>query len=316
MTAQNDLNARLNNGEILILDGAIGTELERLGAPMHSGVWCAAAIESHPHLVRQVHENYIAAGADIITTNTYASGRHALAKSGLEDKFTEWNTKAVGLAHEAREQMAVERPIYIAGSVAPYDNWRDYDAPNIRASYREQADLLAEAQVDFIILEMLGSDVDHTILAIEETARTDLPIWIGLSCLDHPTSKALYLGVRESSAADDEFNRSYEPFGPAIKRIMAAGGSVLLMMHSEIHLGQAALGVMKENFAGALGIYPNAGYWQRPNWTFIGDVSPDLYWTEAQEWLAAGAQVIGGCCGLGPEHIQAVYNGLHQSKDY
>ncbi|MGB0387697.1 MAG: homocysteine S-methyltransferase family protein [Ardenticatenaceae bacterium] len=312
MTAKNDLTTRLNNGEVLILDGGTGTELERVGAPMHSGVWCAAAIGSHPHLVRQVHENYIAAGADIITTNTYASGRHALAKSGLEDHFVEWNTKAVALAHEARERMAVDRPIYIAGSIAPYDNWGDYDAATMRASYREQAELLADANVDFLTLEMLGTDVDNTIMAIEEASRTDLPIWVGLSCLDHPTSNTLYLGVREGTASVSQFFREYEPFGPAIQRIMAAGGSVLSMMHSEIHMGQAALAVMRENFAGPLGIYPNAGYWQRPNWTFVESISPDFYWTEAQKWLESGAQVIGGCCGIGPEHIRAVSEGLRR----
>ncbi len=310
--AGKELSTRLNNGEVLILDGGTGTELENLGAPMHSGVWCAAAIGSHPHLVRQVHENYIAAGADIITTNTYASGRHALAKSGLEDNFRAWNISAVELAHEAREGMAVERAIYVAGSIAPYDNWGEYDAVAIRDSYREQAELLAEGNVDLINLEMLGTDVDNTIIAIEEASRTGLPVWVSISCLDHPTTKALYLGARESDnpISDDQFRFGYEPFGPAIERIMDVGGSVLSMMHSEIQLGQAALAVMREHFDGPLGIYPNAGYWQRPNWTFVESISPDFYWSEAQKWLSSGAQVIGGCCGIGPEHIRAVSQGL------
>ncbi|MBV7338486.1 homocysteine S-methyltransferase family protein [Chloroflexi bacterium TSY] len=310
MTTDLDLTTRLDNGEVFILDGAIGTELERLGAPMHGGIWCAAAIESHPHLVRQVHENYIAAGADIITTNTYASGRHALAKSGLEEKFTEWNTKAVALAHEGREEMAAERPIYLAGSIAPYDNWGKYDARSIRASYREQAELLANADVDLLILEMLGTDADNTVIAIEETSQTGLPIWVSLSCLDQPSSNSLYLGVRENSAAASQFNRGFEPFDAAIQRIMAVGGSVLSMMHSEIHLAQAALSVMRENFAGPLGVYPNAGYWQRPNWTFIEGISPEFYCTEAQKWIDSGAQVVGGCCGIGPEYIRAIHDGL------
>jgi len=87
MKTETNLQTRLTDGDIIILDGATGTQLERLGAPMHSGVWCAAAIGSHPQLVRQVHEEYIAVGADIITTNTYASGRASLAKSGLEVHF-------------------------------------------------------------------------------------------------------------------------------------------------------------------------------------------------------------------------------------
>ncbi|MEM7126169.1 MAG: homocysteine S-methyltransferase family protein [Chloroflexota bacterium] len=310
MTIQTDLLNRLDNGDVLILDGATGTELERLGASMHSGVWCAAAIESAPHLVRQVHENYIAAGADIITANTYASGRHALAKHGLADKFTEWNQSAVALAHEARERSAVERPIYIAGSIAPYDNWGKYDAETMRVSYREQAQLLADAGVDFLLLEMLAADATNAIMAIEEASSTNLPIWVSLSCLDNPASKELYLGVREHTSGAKEFTNGYEPFGPAIQRIMATGGSVLSMMHSEIHLARAALEIIRENFGGPSGVYPNAGYWQRPNWTFIEDISPEFFWTEAQAWIESGAQIVGGCCGIGPEHIRAVSDGL------
>ena len=104
------IQSRLENGDTLILDGATGTQLERLGAPMHSGVWCGAATGSHPHLVRQVHLDYIAVGADIITTNTYASSRASLAKFGLEEHYHDWNTAAIKLAHEARDQAAAEPP--------------------------------------------------------------------------------------------------------------------------------------------------------------------------------------------------------------
>ena len=312
MTTTNDLQTRLNNSDVLILDGATGTELERLGAPMHSGVWCGAATGSHPHLVRQVHLNYIAAGANIITTNTYASGRAALAKSGLEEHFVEWNTAAIALAHQARDEAETERSIYIAGSIAPYDNWGNYDATIMRASYREQADLLVEGKVDFLMLEMLGTDVENTIIAVEEASQTDLPIWVSLSCLDHPQTGELYLGAREHSSNARDFDYEYERFDVAIQRIMAAGGSVLSMMHSETHLGRAAVEVMRKNFAGPLGVYPNAGYWQRPNWTFVDEISPEYFWGEAQAWIEGGAQVIGGCCGTGPEHIRAVAEGLRR----
>lgn len=313
MAKQPNVQARLDNGEILILDGATGTELERLGAPMHSGVWCGAATGSHPHLVRQVHANYIAAGADIITTNTYASARAALAKHGLEEKYIEWNRSAVQLAHEARDQADVDRPIYIAGSVAPYDNWgQNYDASAIRASFREHVALLAENRVDFLLLEMLGADITSTTIAIQEASATDLPVWVSLSCLDHPETGDLYMGAREHSSEASTFNHNYEPFDKAIQQIMAEGGSVLSMMHSETHLGRAAVEVMRANFDGTLGVYPNAGYWERPNWTFIDEISPEYYWQEAQAWLELGAQIVGGCCGTGPEHIQAVADGLRQ----
>ncbi|MEM7116322.1 MAG: homocysteine S-methyltransferase family protein [Chloroflexota bacterium] len=319
MMAQSDLMTRLNNGELLILDGGTGTELEHLGAPMHSGVWCGAANGSHPHLVRQVHERYIAAGVDIITTNTYASGREALAKSNLEAHFEDWNKTAVSLAMEAREKTAVDRPIYIAGSIAPYDNWAKYDINAMRAAYDEQSQLLAEGGVDFLLLEMLGTGVENSVVAIEEAAKTGLPIWVSLSCLDHPTTGEIFLGAREESEVlPDEpeiqpyepFKGSYEPFGPAIDKIMAAGGSVLSVMHSEIRVMESALQVARERWSGPIGAYPNSGHWERPNWAFKANVSADFYAQEAQKWVAAGAQVVGGCCGVGQHHIQAMTDAL------
>lgn len=311
MSSQTDIQTRLQDGDILILDGATGTELERLGAPMHTGVWCGAATDSHPHLVRQVHTNYIVAGADIITTNTYASGRAALKKHGLEEQYTKWNQSAVRLANEARDKAAVDRPIYLAGSVAPYDNWgQRYDAEVLRASYREHIELLADGGVDLLLLEMLGADVISSTIAIEEANNSDLPVWVSLSCLDHPESGVLYMGSREHASDASTFNHNYEPFDEAIQKITAAGGSVLSMMHSETHLGRAAVEVMRANFNGPLGVYPNAGYWQRPNWTFIDEISPEYFWQEAQAWIELGAQIVGGCCGTGPEYIRAVTDGL------
>ena len=98
MTTTNDLTARLENKEFILLDGGIGTELERLGAPMDHDVWCAVALQSHPHLVKEVHRSYINAGADVITVNTYAATRIALRNAGMEEKFEEWNQLAVELA--------------------------------------------------------------------------------------------------------------------------------------------------------------------------------------------------------------------------
>ena len=206
--------------------------------------------------------------------------------------------------------MAVDRPIYIAGSIAPYDNWGSYDAVSMQVSYREQACLLAENNVDLLLLEMLGTDVQNTVIAIEEASKTDLPVWVSISCLDHPSTGELYLGARESAADASEFLHDYERFDAAIQRIMGPDVSLLSMMHSEARLGTSALSIMRENFAGPLGIYPNAGYWQRPNWTFVDKISPTTYWQAAQTWLNAGAQVVGGCCGIGPEHIRAVAEGV------
>ena len=105
----------INSTDPIILDGGIGTELERLGAPMDHEAWCAVALESHPQLVRDVHRSYIDAGADIITVNTYAATRHALTNGGIEENFTSWNKLAVQLARETLDASEVDRNILIAG---------------------------------------------------------------------------------------------------------------------------------------------------------------------------------------------------------
>ena len=91
----------MDSGPVLILDGAVGTELEKMGVPMHGEVWCAAALDTHPDTVRQLHEDYINAGADIITSNSYASSPHNLESAGLGDRAVELNALSIKLVREA-----------------------------------------------------------------------------------------------------------------------------------------------------------------------------------------------------------------------
>jgi len=100
-----DLQARLDHGDVIILDGAIGTQLQAMGAPMNVTDRAAAGLHTHPYTVRHMHANYIKAGVDIITTNTYASARHNLEPMGLGDLTTELNIRAVVLAQEARDRV-------------------------------------------------------------------------------------------------------------------------------------------------------------------------------------------------------------------
>jgi S-methylmethionine-dependent homocysteine/selenocysteine methylase len=112
------LQEMLERREILILDGAIGTELESRGVPMHGVAWSAAAIETHPDVVRQVHEDYIRAGADIIIANTFATSRAVLERAGMGGRVRDLNVRAVALAKEARDVASGGRDVYIAGSIS------------------------------------------------------------------------------------------------------------------------------------------------------------------------------------------------------
>lgn len=94
------LEQRIEDGEVIILDGATGTELEKRGVPMDEAAWCAAALATHPEVVRSVHEDYILAGADVIITNTFPAAKHVLEEAGLGGRFRELNARAVELAWE------------------------------------------------------------------------------------------------------------------------------------------------------------------------------------------------------------------------
>ena len=110
----------MDSGSVLILDGAVGTELEKMGVPMHGEVWCAAALDTHPDAVRQLHEDYIDAGADIITSNSYASSPHNLEAVGLGDRAAELNALSMQLAREAIANTAPSRPVWVAGSMSSF----------------------------------------------------------------------------------------------------------------------------------------------------------------------------------------------------
>src|SRR5215211_937560 len=113
----NDVQERLDAGEIVILDGAMGTELQRRGVPMDDVAWDAAALATHPDVVREVHEDYIEAAADVITTNTFATARHVLQPAGLGHHFRSLNTRPVTLAREARENVA-QGSVSIPGAIS------------------------------------------------------------------------------------------------------------------------------------------------------------------------------------------------------
>ena len=115
------LDAKLVNGDLIILDGAMGTEIRKFGATLDPVVWAGAASLHYPDAVRGAHEAYIRAGADIITTNTFATCRHVLAGAGLDDRTVEINQRATELAMQARHNAATGRDVAIAGSLSGMD---------------------------------------------------------------------------------------------------------------------------------------------------------------------------------------------------
>ncbi|MFL2557696.1 MAG: homocysteine S-methyltransferase family protein [Arenicellales bacterium] len=307
------LDTLINNTNPIILDGGIGTELERLGAPMDHEAWCAVALESHPQLVRDVHRSYIDAGADIITVNTYAATRHALTNGGIEENFTSWNKLAVQLARETLDASEVDRNILIAGSVSNFGHFNDqYTDKQLAPNFRDQAEILIENGVDFIILESLGAKTSTIVTALNAISEFGVPIWVAVSCAEDHDSGQLFLGIEESRI-DSHRPLAHQELGEAIDTIMDTAGSALLVMHSTVDTTLPALQLMQSHYDGLRGAYPNAGYWLRPEWAFVDQISPQNYLERARKWLDTGARIVGGCCGIGPDHIAALSKGLRHS---
>ena len=291
------LAERLARGDVLILDGGTGTELERRGVPMDVQAWSATATLTHPEVVRSVHEDYIRAGADVVITNTFATARCHLEAAGLGERVAEVNRRAVELAREARDRVAAGRDVWVAGSISTMapgsEPARRPPVARLTEMLHEQADLLARGGADLIVLEMMR-DVDYATGAVDAARATGLPIWVGFSC-----RRAADGTVRMFGGFGEDL-----PFADVIGPVMTRGGSVLAVMHSEIRDTGPAIEVAKRHWKGPLAAYPESGYFQMPNWQFVDVIPPEDFVAHAEGWLGQGVQVLGGCCGLGPEHIR------------
>lgn len=294
-----NLQKRLENGEKILLDGATGTDLEKRGVPMDDAAWCATATATNPDVVREVHEDYIRAGAEVIITNTYPAAKHVLKETGVGDRFRELNARAVELAKEARENVA-EGPVYIAGSISTFSARLDRgyypEEREALANYTEQAEVLAEAGADLIALELMR-DIEGTRYALEAAATTGLPIWVGFSCQRNEDG-TLMLWDRQDTLAE------------ALENLPLQDISLVSIMHTQTEDTVPALRELSKHWDGSVGAYPHYGEFIMPNWQFIDRISPEDFASEAQQWLDAGAQVVGGCCGIGPEHIRALKDRL------
>jgi homocysteine S-methyltransferase len=288
-------------GDLVLLDGAMGTELQARGVPMDGHAWSGAAALTHPQVCRDIHADYIRAGADVIIANTFSAGRHMLAPAGFGDQVAKINRQAVAMALEAREG-AADHPVAVAGSLCEWvpasgSPWSQTD--KLSEALGEQADILAQAGVDFLTLEMCQRK-DHSLIAYEAAARTGLPIWCGLSCRSEVPGGDLR-GF--DSDADEDFEA-------LVRAVADRGPAVMTIMHSPIADTAAGLDLLRQYFHGPIGAYPESGYFTMPNWHFVDVIAPDDLVREAKGWIALGAQLLGGCCGLNPDHIRALKEAL------
>ncbi len=284
---------------LVILDGGTGRELARCGAPFRQPEWSALALIEAPEFVAQVHQRYVDAGADVITTNSYAVVPFHIGQDRFDAHGAQWAALAGRLAREVAD--AAPRAVKVAGSLPP-----------VSGSYRpDLIDLERSRAVLAVLVAALAPHVDHwqaeTLSAIAEAelvadliAPTGKPLWLSFTLAD------------EDPAAPPQL-RSGESVEAAAAAARRLGAQALLFNCSQPEVMAAALAQAKAALAGsgvAIGVYANAFPPQGADAEannglspIRADLTPEGYAAFARAWAAEGATILGGCCGIGPEHI-------------
>lgn len=267
----------------LLFDGAMGSLLYERGVFLTN---CFEAVNlSQPELVRQIHQEYLAAGARVLTTNTFGANTFRLAKHGLQDRAEEINRAGARLAAEVAGGAA-----YVAGSVGPsgvtFEEMVGARGPEVEASLRAHIGVLLDAGVDLICLE--------TYYVLQEL---ELAVRLAKSMTDKPVV-ALYTfqpdGLALGGMTPEQVGRRLIEAGADVIGANCGGGPDLLYRVTEpmVSLGRPVLA------------QANAGRPEVIEGRAIYVANPEYFGVFARRLLKAGVKVLGGCCGTNPEHIR------------
>lgn len=283
--------ARLNSGPPVFLDGATGTELERRGFSLASPDWSAAAIRRAPELLAEIHRDYAAAGAELITVNTFRTHPRNL-------KGTAWNGLAEKLTREAVQiaRSAVPEHCYIAGSLAPLEDCYSPELtppwPELVREHETMVESLVAAGVDVVLIETQITMRES--LAAARCCRTaGVPF-----CVSFTLDRAGHLLSGDSLVETVNRVLPYDPLAILVNCIPADE-----VMPAMLQI-QAAGGTRPQTGGFALGAYANTGRLSSAGtWESTECENPAVYAGYAQQWKEFGFRLIGGCCGTTPEHI-------------
>jgi methionine synthase I (cobalamin-dependent) len=215
------------------------------------------------------------------------------------------NLKSVQLAQQARDNVADDE-VWIAGSMSsmpPLTASQEVAVgEHVEASYQELAESLAQAGVDLIIAEMMR-DIDNATMVIKAAVSTGLPVWIGYSTM-MAEDGADVRSLRWKS--DDNTTESLD-FATLVKTLSPLGGQAAGIMHTQVNNIDPALEVLGKHWSGPKLAYAETGRLLVPDWSFEEICSPQDYAKEIKGWIKKhGVQIVGGCCGTGPDHIRAL----------
>lgn len=288
---------------ITILDGGMGKELRRMGAPFGQPEWSARALMEAPETVAEAHGRFIDAGAEVITTNTYAVVPFHLGAAAVAEQGAALIELAGRLARGAADDAGT--PVRVAGSLPPvfgsYRPW-DFDATAARP-YTESTVGHLDPFVDIWLVETIGC-IDEMRVYLDALAGTNRPIWVSFTLTNGDDGEArLYSGETLEDAA-----RSVAASDPGVDALLCNCAPPETISRALPVLGAALRG---HGCDARLGAYANAFPVDRPDdyradrdvMERRDDLTPERYADVVAGWIGDGATIVGGCCDIYPEHI-------------
>lgn len=285
-----DFRDRLVNGPPLLLDGGLGSELDRRGVDVSLPLWSAGALLQDPAALLEVHREYAEAGADIVATNTFRTQRRTLDKAGVAESGVELTAVAVHLARAA--VTASGSRAFIAGSMGPLEDCYQPglvpDAAALDREHAEMAQALATAGVDLLMVETINTGRE-AVAAARAALATELPVLVSLVC-----------------DAQGKMLSGEDPGTVATALTDVGVDGVLINCAPAPDLLRALRRVIEATDL-PTGGYGNVGHAdEEGGWVNTDAVDPKAYVLHAAAWLDAGARIIGSCCGTTPAHTKAL----------
>lgn len=282
----------------LILDGGMGQELVARSVRELTPLWATKILLEEPDLVQSVHDDYFAAGADIATTNTYTTHRDRLRPFGLEDRFTDLLVSACEIANRARDKHGQGM---IAGSLGP--NAKSY-RPDLVLSLEEGAEVYGEMAriqapfVDVFLLETMVS-TQQAAGALMGASTCGKPVWVSVTVNDDDG------GLLRSGEAVSDIVATALHYGAAAVLVNCSIPEAVTQALHRLSGQGVVLGAYANGFTRITEDFKdvNATVDQLETRT---DLNPATYLDFARKWHEAGAEIIGGCCEVGPAHIRAL----------
>ena len=297
--------------QCVILDGGISTELQRTGIPGYrvndEELWGTGALYQAPQAVLKVHERYVAAGCDIISTNTWgilkAPELEARSFGGVAGASHWMDTARLGLrvAREAIHKAGKAGELALAFTIGG-----DVNSRSRQNTLQLLTRIFQDDPPDLILLETLSLIQDDlTFPAVALLQETGIPVWLSFRRCRHGVC-----GVYGQHWGGPEGDL----FGRAAHRFEEMGVGALLINCLPVTHVPGMLPWLRDFTDLPLGVYPNLGRYLDPGWKFDDQIGPEEYARLAQAWRAEGAQIVGGCCGVTPEHIAEVRQSLQGTR--